>query len=269
MSDQGQWRPTARWYGRAFLTRLVGAAFFGFIALQFGMQFLGHDRAPMDWLLHGNHLEIYLICFAAVFVLLLILTGPVLMVRERLRMRRLATARGWTYLKRADEWESRWRYDPFGAGTSRRVGPAVHGAIGSGRGSAFSYRYTTRSGDETTRHYAFVVTVSLPGPLPYLRVGPESLRGAVTPGLAAPDVDTENETFNRRFRVLAGDHAFAHAVLAPRVIEALLRVEPFTWQIDGSDLVAAGALPSLDAVQHRLEALHQIAEQIPRFLYHS
>ncbi|HVX47482.1 MAG TPA: DUF3137 domain-containing protein [Mycobacteriales bacterium] len=267
MSEQDQWRPNARWYGREFLTRLVGAAFFGIVALQFGSQFFGYDWTPMDWLMHGNRMEIYLICFAAVFVVLLILGGPVLMVQERLRMRRLAAARGWTYVKRADEWERRWQHAPFGEGTSRRVGPAVHGPIGSSAASAFSYRYTTRDGNESTRHHVFVVTMALPGPLPYLRVGPESLRGAVTPGLAAPDVDTENETFNRRYRVVAGDHAFAHAVLTPRVIEALLRIEPFTWQIDGTDLVAAGSLPKVDALQHKLEVLHEIADQIPGYLY--
>lgn len=265
-TNQQQWRPSARWYGREVSTRILSGALFSLIILQFGAQFTGHTT-PLHWLLHGDRMLVYLAVVAGL-ALLAFLGGGIGAVRERIVLRRLARQPGWSYDRRADGLDERWTHPPF-HGRDTRVGPLAQGPVDGAWCRIFGYHYTTGSGDNSTRHRTRVITVELPGRLPIFSIGPESLRGAIVPGLAKLDVDTENETFNRRYRVLAGDPPFAHAVLTPRVIEALLRIEPLSWHIDGSDIVAAGSPGSAKAMEHRLQILHEIGANIPRFLYRS
>lgn len=82
------------------------------------------------------------------------------------------------------------------------------------------------------------------------------------------DIDLENEAFNRRYRVRTFHPKYAHDLLVPRTIEALLSIEPFSWRIEGRDIVAWGP-PSTDpeVVLARLDVLAAIAANIPQFVW--
>jgi hypothetical protein len=178
----------------------------------------------------------------------------------------LGNERGWRPSAEATALVRRWSIAPFGQGSSRKAEACMAGVAGRFHATTFKYRYTTGSGEDRKTHLHHVVAVELPGPLPMLRVGPESLLGAIAPGLTRLTSRVENEEFNRLWRVQAGEPSYAIAVLNPRAVEALLRAEPFAWHIEGNHLVAAGEPRPAAELAARLDALVAIAENLPGHL---
>ena len=116
---------------------------------------------------------------------------------------------------------------------------------------------------------ACYVWFPIPVELPRIILRPDSRDSA----LLGPDIDVENEEFNRRFRVdsavpLVGGSAkydefarYAHALLHPRAVEALLRL-PFGVHagIDG------GVGLAIDRVDSERERIEQVAAVLTEFV---
>lgn len=184
------------------------------------------------------------------------------------RVQALAAEQGWSFFPADPRFTTRWSTSPFGAGTGRRAYDVVIGTHQGWASAAFTYRYTTGSGDNQSTTVLGVTTLMLPARLPPITVTPESLVGEITPGITRADIDVESETFNRRYRVRTRYPKYASDVLPPRTIEALLSVEPFSWRIDGCDLVAWGEPTSdMAGVLARLDVLATIAGNIPQFVW--
>lgn len=252
-----QWSPTAGWHARrvlSSLTTLVVIAWAGLI-------FTGNGDVLTD-LMSGGVLPVaivLIVVFGAAF-------GGVKGVRRRRAMQRVAAQRGWEYRRSYPGMESRWNEKPFGTGRRRRSRDVLLGEVDGVRGVAFTYSYTTGSGKERHTYHLSVVSVAMPWSLPRIDVMPESLVGSIAPGLRGGDVDIENETFNRYYRVRAEDRRYAVAILHPRAVETLLQIEPFTWRIDGSDLVAWSSVVDVETLCRRLEVLAGMIETVPRFV---
>lgn len=265
--QQARWSAGGGWWVRRILRAVVPLLAFCFIALHI----TGHgdvlgspSRALMSHSFH--HVPVFFVAFVALIVL--ILASSVLVGRHRRgAAHAAATARGWSYVRRAPEFTRRWRTSPFGRGHSRRATDVITGAAGGRAAAAFGYRYTTGSGDNQTTTSLSVCTVSLGTALPPLSVVPESLVRLFAPGLGRLDIDIEDETFNRFNRVNADSPQYAVAVLNPRAVEALLRLAPFAWQIDGSDLVGWSEVVPIQTMLDRVDALAAVAEQVPPFVY--
>ncbi len=179
-----------------------------------------------------------------------------------------ATEHGWSFVPQDPRFTQRWSTSPFGAGDSRTATDVVIGHYQGMPCAAFTYAFSTGSGDNRSRTVLSVTTLMLPAQLPPIMVTPESLVGEVAPGIVSADIDVESETFNRRYRVRTPYAKYASDVLPPRTIEALLSVEPFSWRIEGYDIVAWGQ-PTKDAasVLARLDILATILRNIPQFVW--
>lgn len=154
--------------------------------------------------------------------------------------------------------------DPTGFG-------ALTGRIGNIPFQSFEYCYTIEGAEFQIDRYVRVALIRLPAALPPIRLGPESRFGQLFPGLAPLDVDIENDTFNRAYRVSAPtdtlSRRFAVALLNPRGVESLLRVEPFAWRIRGSEVVAWWPVSAPAETMARVDALCGLVGSIPQFLW--
>lgn len=251
------WRPTSGWYAK----RILGAATPVLLIAYWIADATGQADLPI-W------------GFLVVFGI-----GVPLTVASYVRSHRagtsraagfqaLAAERGWTFVPFDPQFTTRWSTAPFGRGYGLEAREVAVGALDGMPCAAFTYSYTTGSGkDRRTTAYA-VTTMMLPAMLPEITVTPESLVGEIVPGIVRADVDVESETFNRRYRVRTPYPKYASDVLPPRTIEALLSVEPFSWRIDGRDIVAWGPpTDDMDSVQARLEVLATVVRNIPQFVW--
>ncbi len=145
------------------------------------------------------------------------------------------------------------------------------GRIGEIPFQSFEYRYTIEGAEFQFDRYVRVALLRLPTALPPIRLGPESRFGQLFPGLAPMDVDIENDTFNRSYRVSAPadtmSRRFAVALLNPRGVSSLLRVEPFAWRIRGAEVVAWWPVCAPAETMARIDALSGLVASIPPFLW--
>jgi hypothetical protein len=261
------WRPTGRWWTRRVLSAIFTTAFAGLVlAMITGV--VDQDRIPaLLSRLDEHHIGPLPGAFAVFLGLFAVVAISAAIPRKLRRATTiLGTARGWRPSTEAAALVTQWSIAPFGRGSDRKTQDCMSGGIGRFHAMTFTYRYTTGSGEDRKTHLEYVVAVELPGRLPNLRVGPESLLGAIAPGLTRMTSRVENEEFNRLWRVQAGQPAYAVAVLNPRAVEALLQVEPFAWHIEGNHLVAAGTPRPAAELAARLDALVAIAANLPGHL---
>lgn len=261
------WRPTGRWWVSRVVSAIGTAVFVGFVlAMMTGI--LHPDGIPsLLNRLNEHHIGPLPGAFA-VFLGFFAIAAISAVIPRKLRKATviLGDERGWRASSEAAALVRRWSIAPFGRGSDRTTQDCMAGEIGRFHALTFRYRYTTGSGEDKKTHLEYVVAVELPTSLPLVRVGPESLLGAVAPGLTRLTSRVENEEFNRLWRVQAGEPSYAISVLNPRAVEALLRVEPFAWHIEGNHLVAAGSPRPAAELAARLDALVAIAENLPGHL---
>jgi hypothetical protein len=252
-----QWEPTARWrLGRAW--RVLAPLLFA------GWFLLVVSGKATDLVSGGNRLPLIVAGF--VTIALVTAVGSAIGGRRRRNaFQQLAQQRGWRYSATDSAGlAGRWDWAPFGVGSGRHASHVLLGEYGGYPFAAFRYHWTTRSGEDSTRHHISAVALRLPAALPRIRVGPEGVLG----GIGRLDIDVESEAFNRRYRVRCDDRRYAVDLLTPRTVEALLSVQPFDWRIDGADLIALGADTVGPAqVLARLEVLAGIARQVPSFVW--
>ncbi len=161
-------------------------------------------------------------------------------------------------------FEKRWQTAPFGQGSGRRAEHVVTGSVRGRPCAAFRYSYTTGSGDNRSTTTLSIVTVALDGPLPGLRVVPESLvedRGA---GAAPAKTSTSRTRPSTGSTGSPSDRRdYAVAVLNPERSRHCCGSAPFAWRIDGSDLVGWSSVgrPAVDLA--RIEALAAVAANVP------
>lgn len=165
--------------------------------------------------------------------------------RRAQALARLCAERGWRYVARDDSWVGRLApYFPlFRAGDGgRRCDNVIRLRGRQAEFILMDYSYYEESTDSdghrsrrTVRHA--VATAELPGWLPNLRLGPETVLTRLTSAVGFTDIELESVEFNRRFRVQAKDRAHAFAILHPRAISHLLAQPYESWEMSGSALV--------------------------------
>ncbi|WP_062290758.1 hypothetical protein [Demequina phytophila] len=194
--------------------------------------------------------------------------------RRLAQLRAWIASRGWTWVERDDALAERLSTRPFGMGDQREAREIITGARDGRPFQAFRYVVVEHSRDSkgnrrTTRDDYQVVWIPLAASLPPLRFAPDDAVQRVLTRLGWGDVDTESHEFNQRWRVSARDDAYAHAVLAPHVIEQLLRPG---WT--GATLVIEGSLaavvrrgrPDLSRLDAELDRLETFVGDIPPFV---
>lgn len=261
------WRPTSRWWAGRVVSAIFSVVFGGLVVGMVTGVVDAHRIPSLLGRLDEHHIGPLPGAFALFLGFFAVVAISAAIPRKMRRATTiLGTERGWQASSEAVALANRWSVAPFGQGSGRKTQDCMAGAAGRFRATTFKYRYTTGSGEDRKTHLEYVVAVELPSSLQTLRVGPESLIGAIAPGLTRLTSRVENEEFNRLWRVQAGEPSYAVAVLNPRAVEALLRVEPFAWHIEGNHLVAAGSPRPASELSARLDALVAIADNLPSHL---
>ncbi|WP_084125267.1 hypothetical protein [Demequina sp. NBRC 110054] len=195
--------------------------------------------------------------------------------RRKDALKAYATKRGYSYVAEDRELADRFHTRPFGDGTRRRAYDVVFGERDGLRFTTYRYVFetprTTHDGQHTTDTHTWQATwIELPSALPSLAFSPDNAFLRALGGLGLRDVDVESHDFNQRWRVVAADTAFAHAVLAPTVIGGMLApvLEDRIVFVEGDALVAVDKgrsdLSDLDEV---LDALSAVRDAVPSFVF--
>jgi hypothetical protein len=105
--------------------------------------------------------------------------------------------------------------------------------------------------------------------LPRVEIVPEGLAGRVTVG--GDDIlDLESAEFNERFRIMADDARYAHAILTPLMMERLLEddVRGLAIAIDRDRVIAWRSASRFSArrIEKRLGVLADVAALIPSYV---
>ncbi len=216
--------------------------------------------------------------FIVVAVSLLVLGAVAYVIVDKRRKEALkayAATRGYDYAAKDRELADRFHTRPFGEGTRRVAYDVVWGERDGLRFTTFRYVFETprtkHDGQHTHDTHTWQATfIPLPVALPPLAFSPDSAALRALSNLGLRDVDVESHDFNKRWRVLAGDTPYAHAVLAPTVIEQMLApvLKGRTVFFEDDSLVAVDKgrsdLSDLDEV---LDALAGLRDAVPSFVF--
>ncbi|WP_084104570.1 hypothetical protein [Demequina sp. NBRC 110056] len=189
--------------------------------------------------------------------------------RQRDAYATFAAEHGWDYLASSHEYGGRFRAYPFAEGIQRRQESVVRGDFSGVRCASFTHVYeesSNRDGEVRIPVAHQVTLAELPVALPRLDIVPETLGAQVAKRLGGRDVDVESHEFNARWRVIADDARYAHAVLDPRMIERLL--SPDAWgaaiRIEGGAVYTwTPGRQGVDALAKSLGLVAGIARRIP------
>jgi hypothetical protein len=191
--------------------------------------------------------------------------------RAREALVAFAVSNGWDYRPVDPALVNRWFLPPFGRGEQRQVHHVISGRRGSREFVAFEYRYVdvtrdSKGREQRRRRRFFVVSMRLPGWLPTVSASPESWRDrAVRP--VSDDIELESEDFNRHY-VVRGSARTASDLLTPRAMDALVKVEPFHWRVEGTDVLSWQQGPfSPSQLLERLSTLGTLLDAAPSFLW--
>ncbi len=199
-----------------------------------------------------------------VAAVVLTLVREVPRARRRTAEQRWAAERGWQV--RGDQGLAERMLGVFGLGLRCTVSHLVAGTYAGRPAMTFEYREEGR--DATVR--AHVVAVSLPVPLPALRLSPQALTDDLAGALGGQDIAFESADFNAAWRVRAGDAKYAHDVLHPRLMERLLAgdAQDVSIWVTGTEVLAwVPGDVDLAAVDGRLAVLTAFVDAIPRFVW--
>lgn len=182
--------------------------------------------------------------------------------------REFAQLHGWTYMAKTHQFNQRFSGFPFGQGASRRQEAFLQGMYNGQECATFVHVFDpVIRGDARAPRQAYQVTLAeLPVALPRLDIVPENLPSAIAKALGGGDVDVESHEFNQRWRVITNNPRYAHAVLDPRMIERLLKVDVHGLgiRIDGGAVyVWSAGRQGAASLARRLGVVSGIARHIP------
>lgn len=135
------------------------------------------------------------------------------------------TPHGWTWSDRDDQAFAGLTVLPFERGHSQRAHDVIRGAQPAML--AFTYRWTTGSGDNRNRHVRRVTMLKAGPVIPRTEVEPDTVVAKLETAAAGGDLNVELEDFNKAWSVRASDQRISHALLHPRMIERLMQPDLF------------------------------------------
>lgn len=135
------------------------------------------------------------------------------------------TPHGWTWSERDDHVFAGLTVLPFERGHSQRAHEVIHGA--QPPIIAFTYRWTTGSGDNRNRHVRRVTMIKAGPVIPRTEVDPNTAVAKLETAAAGGDLTLELDDFNKAWTVRATDQRISHALLHPRMMERLMRPDLF------------------------------------------
>lgn len=143
--------------------------------------------------------------------------------RMRNEYARFAIEHGWEFTRRTHRYNSQFWAFPFAQGSSRRQESVIAGEHHGVRCASFVHSFESSADAQRGVSQAYQVTLAeLPVALPRVDIVPRTLGAQLAGMVSGQEIDFESHDFNRRWRVVADDARYAHAVIDPRMIERLL-----------------------------------------------
>ncbi|MDO9455654.1 hypothetical protein [Nocardioides sp.] len=151
-----------------------------------------------------------------------------------------AAKREWRWSPDGTGLEHRLSGEPFGRGSRRIASNVVEGRYEGWAFVAFDYRYTTRSGDDSTVHRNSVVSMhlgSLAQSVPMLQVEPHGAVGRFFSELFGRGQPVGDPAFDKAFSVRTTSPELAHDVLHPDMRLMLASYQDRAWRFEGDSLL--------------------------------
>ncbi|WP_144016184.1 DUF3137 domain-containing protein [Demequina sp. NBRC 110052] len=213
--------------------------------------------------------------------------------RHRKELATFAATHGWQFEPATTAYTGRFSGLPFESGVRRRQEDVLRGTFAGAQCATYTQVYETQRRQTSTRNYSdallldealfgallahesgsrsqtqtfHVTLVELPVTLPRLDLVPEGVGTHAAKAFGGSDVDVESHAFNRRWRVIASDQRYAHAILDPRMIDRLLQsdLEGVSLRIDGGAvLLWSPGRRGTEDLARRLSVLTSVARRIP------
>ena len=130
----------------------------------------------------------------------------------------------------------------------------------------FWYYVTTYNGKTTTRTYhRFTCALAQVGlDAPHITIDREGFLSRVADHMGFRDIEFESEEFNRAMNIRCGDRRFASYLIDARMMEYLLPLDGWSFEVYGNrTLASCGRLAPAD-VDQALAAVLSFREKIPR-----
>lgn len=209
-------------------------------------------------------------CFGTPVVLVVVLIVLLVRASERRRQQRAAAIGGWAVGR---DWEyrpsdaalvDRFAGAPFGRGHARSATNVVLGRHDGRPFVAFDYRYTTGSGEDSTRHLLSVLAMNLGATTPGLSVAPTGTFGRLVNAVTGRDIPIGVPGFDEAFTVTSPSQEFARDVLQPAVLDVVRRRPDLAWRFEGdSMLVLRSGEHSPAEVEDKLLFMDAVIDRIP------
>lgn len=176
--------------------------------------------------------------------------------------------------------------DPFGLtglpfawvrrGDDQEVTNVLHGSLDGEPVQVFElackFHSTDAKGHRSTRTERYTcAVVGNPGVwFPHLQLSPETLGSRLKDAVGMRDIQFESDAFNRAWDVRCDDRRFAYALIDPRVMDLLLAIDDFRFELnnDGILVVHRRVAPEDVLEVHRAGlALRDALPAVARELY--
>lgn len=217
--------------------------------------------------------------FTGVLVVSLFTAVAVVLVQSSRRFHALvslAKQRGWRFGARVEEGVVQ-AISMLGVETQGNASPAIGYTLGGeflGDDAACAwlagdcsarYKGMMRGG---TGEFSFAL-VRLPyRGMPNVRIRPEIETDSITQALFGEDVNFESEKFSRNFQVTSNDPRFAHGLITPKMMEAILASGFPTLYFGDRWILLTDGMTRWDAedFEHWITLLERLVPLVPRHL---
>lgn len=149
---------------------------------------------------------------------------------------------------------------PFAPNQWQASPPIVSGVAGRWSFLAFTVAAQTRGAN--WQEYA-VTLMTMPGPLPYVHIYPETWRASATS--VSQEVHLEYGEFNARYAVFSKSPETVYSVLSPRTMEQLLELPPLDeiWTCGPNVCLARIDRHNIETLDTHLQILTRAAGDMP------
>ena len=263
ITPAAEWSPatptTTPWWNRPrFLTWLTVVTFVALVA--FHVWWWSQHGRPIAWVL-----------LIATPILCFVPSGFLVKVSQRSWTTAWARAHGFDHEPKPAWPLPQWNFPPFSTSRARRkrLTNGMRGRVGRFPATYVHYSWWNNNRIQFSSHYRNVFVLELPSALPRLTIGP------TTDMSVGGRVEFESADFAQKFSVASKDHRFAHAVITPRTINALVDLSRRStaaavtkFEIADEFLVGVSPLGSRPPqITEIFAAMHAIAEGIPDHIW--
>jgi hypothetical protein len=190
--------------------------------------------------------------------------------RHARAMLKFAMLNKWEFNFESGEYRRWFHSFPFDRGSMEKDTAFIRGPFNGLTCATYTHELEIGQEDKRTRKERWQITLAeIPYSLPTIDIVPDDSLAKLTKVLGGMDVDFESSTFNKMWRVKAGNLKYAHDIVHPRMMERLLQydAEGLALRIEGRAVLCWQADPrGPEDLARRLSIVTAVAKLIPSFV---